>query len=139
AGFSGRESEFLAARIELPGWGKAESWRQKLLAMSAGLLWRQRQPLAVLRFLHLVGGQSEERAWQQIALLEGLTSMPVKTKKGSTGKGFKPPPRVVTLPTTPEALEKLRKSPNAKLAAAAEAVARQLMWPGKDGKPLPAP
>jgi mono/diheme cytochrome c family protein len=139
AGFSGRESEFLAVRVALPAWAKAEPWRQKLLAMSAGLLWRQRQPLAVLRFLHLVGGQSEERAWQQIALLEGLTSMPVKAKKGMTGKGFKPPPRVVTLPSAPESLEKLRKSPNAKLAAAAEGLAKQLIWPGKDGKPLPVP
>jgi mono/diheme cytochrome c family protein len=137
AGFSGRESEFLAARLALPAWARAEPWRQKLLAMSAGLLWRQRQPLTVLRFLHLVGGQPEERAWQQIALLEGLTSMPVKKTKGGFGKGFKQPPRVVTLPTAPEGFEKLRKSADAKLAAAAEKLAGQLNWPGKDGKPLP--
>src|SRR5262249_51416654 len=67
AGFSGHETEFLAARIGLPSWATAKGWRQKLLAMSAGLLWRQRQPLAVLRFLHLVASQPPERAWQQIA------------------------------------------------------------------------
>jgi len=41
------------------------------------------------------------------------------------------------LPAAPEALEKLRKSSSPKLAAAAQSVARQLNWPGKDGKPLP--
>jgi glucose/arabinose dehydrogenase/mono/diheme cytochrome c family protein len=136
AGFAGRETEFLAARLALPNWSKAEPWRQKLLGTNAGLLWRQRQPLVVLRFLHLVGDIPEERSWQQVALLEGLTSMPVKAPKGG-GKGFKGPPPVVKLPTAPESFDKLRKSPNAKLAAAAEAMAKQLVWPGKDGKPLP--
>jgi glucose/arabinose dehydrogenase/mono/diheme cytochrome c family protein len=134
AGYSGREAEFLAARITLPSWQKAEPWRQKLLSTSAGLLWRQRQPLAVLRFLHLVGGQADDQSWQQIALLEGLTSMPAK---GGKGKGFAAPPRIVTLPAVPEPLEKLRKSSNERLALAAENMAKQLNWPGKDGKPLP--
>ena len=84
-------------------------------------------------FVHLVGGLPDEQAWQQIALLEGLTSMPVKAPKG---KG-KTPPRVVTLPTAPETLEKMRRSPNSKIAAAAESLAKQLNWPGKDGKPIP--
>jgi mono/diheme cytochrome c family protein/glucose/arabinose dehydrogenase len=137
AGFAGKETEFLAVRLGLPAWAKPEPWREKLLATSAGLLWRQRQPLTVLRFLHLVAAQPEERAWQQISLLEGLTSMPLKPMKGTFGKMVKGPPRVVTLPTPPETLEKLRKSPNARLAKAAEAMAKQLNWPGKDGKPLP--
>src|SRR5207302_733014 len=98
AGFAGREAEFLAARITLPSWAKEEPWRRKLLTASAGLLWRQRQPLAVLRFLHLIGGQSSDQAWQQIALLEGLTSMPAKAGKGM-GFGGPQPPRIVTLPT----------------------------------------
>ncbi len=136
AGFSGRETEFLAARLTLPAWAEPEPWRQKLLAVSAGLLWRQKQPLAVMRFLHLVAGQPEAQSWQQIALLEGLTSMPVKAGKGG-GKAFKQPARVVTLPAVPDTLERLRKSPNLKLAEAAEAMAKQLNWPGKDGKPLP--
>jgi mono/diheme cytochrome c family protein len=103
-------------------------------------MWRQRQPLAILRFLHLVGQQPDERAWQQLALLEGLTSMPLKTSRGmGFGKGFKTPPRIVTLPSPPAALDRLRKSSNVKLAAAAEALAKQLNWPGKDGKPLPVP
>jgi len=65
------------------GLGPARTVAAKLLAASAGLLWRQRQPLTILRFLHLIGDQPEERAWQQIALLEGLPSMPVKTAKGA--------------------------------------------------------
>jgi mono/diheme cytochrome c family protein/glucose/arabinose dehydrogenase len=136
AGYAGRETEFLAVRLGLPAWAKPEPWRRRLLATSAGLLWRQRQPLAVLRFVHLVGSQPDEQAWQQIALLEGLTSMPVKPMKG---KGAKAPPRVVTLPTAPEALEKLCRSPNVKLVAAAESLAKRLNWPGKDGKPIPVP
>jgi glucose/arabinose dehydrogenase/mono/diheme cytochrome c family protein len=134
AGFAGRETEFLAVRINSPGWAKAEPWRQKLLTTSAAILWRQRQPLAILRFLHLMGGQDEARAWQQLALLEGLKPPPIKV-----GKAGKNSPRLVTLPAKPEALDKLRKSPDATLAAAAESVAKQLNWPGKDGKPLPIP
>lgn len=136
AGYAGRETEFLAVRLGLPAWAKSEPWRARLLATSAGLLWRQRQPLAVLRFVHLVGSIPDEQAWQQIALLEGLTSMPIKATKG---KGTKAPPRVVTLPTAPDGLEKLRRSSNDKLAAAAESMAKQLNWPGKDGKPIPVP
>ncbi|HYV39731.1 MAG TPA: HEAT repeat domain-containing protein [Gemmataceae bacterium] len=139
AGFAGREAEFLSARITLPTWAKAEPWRQKLLSASANLLWRQRQPLALLRFFHLLGGQNEQQAWQQLALLEGLTAPPPATKGMGGAKGAPNPPKVVTLPAAPEALQKLRKSPNAKMAAAAETVAKQLNWPGKDGKALPVP
>jgi sugar lactone lactonase YvrE/mono/diheme cytochrome c family protein len=134
AGYAGQESEFLAARIMLPAWARPEPWRQKLLTTAAGILWQQRQPLAVLRFLHLVSGQHDEQAWQQIALLEGLKSAP-----GKAGKAAKNQPRVVTLPAVPEGLERLRKSSNRALAGAAENLAKQLIWPGKDGKPLPVP
>src|SRR5206468_3306432 len=77
-----------------------------------------------------------ERAWQQLALLEGFT-LPQPPAKGAKGKGNLPRP--ITLPAAPGALERLRKSPDAKLASAAEAVAKQLNWPVKDGKPLPMP
>ena len=86
AGFAGRETEFLAARIDLPNWAKAEPWRQKLLATSAGLLWRVRQPLGILRFLHLVGELPHERAWQQIALLEG-SDIDACAAQGNQGRG----------------------------------------------------
>jgi mono/diheme cytochrome c family protein/glucose/arabinose dehydrogenase len=134
AGFGGRETEFLAIRLSQPAWAKAEPWRQRLLTACAAVAWRQRQPLAILRLLHLVGGQAEAHPWQQLALLQGLTPPP--TGKGTKGKL---PPRALTLPAVPEGLEKLRKLPDAKLAAAAENAARQLNWPGKDGKPLPVP
>ena len=99
AGFAGREAEFLSARLTLPSWANAEPWRQTLLTRCASLLWRQRQPLAILRFLHLVCGQAEEQAWQQIALLEGLTAPPVRPPEGGRGRGMATLPRVVTLPT----------------------------------------
>jgi mono/diheme cytochrome c family protein len=133
AGFAGRETEFLAVRINLPSWARPEPWRQKLLTTAATILWQQRQPLAILRLFHLIGGQGEDRAWQQLAVLEGMKPLPIK------GKGGKNLPRLLTLPAAPATLEKLRQAPNAKLAAAAESVAKQLNWPGKDGKPLPVP
>lgn len=135
AGFAGREAEFLAARLGQPGWARPEPWREKLLGALAGLMWRQRQPLAVLRFLHLVGTRSEDQAWQQVALLEGMRTQPVR------GGGFRGnlAARPIALPAIPEALEKLQKSSNPRLVAAAANVAKQLLWPGKDGKPLPVP
>lgn len=178
AGFSGREADFLAARLPLPTWAKAEPWRERLLTVTAGLLWRQRQPPAVLRLLDLAARQPAGQAWQQVALLEGLvTPLPVRrppppswrtrADEGGAGRpqgaegfgrrggggaggggggfgggganfGFAPaPPRMITLPAPPEALEKLRKSSDARVSAAAEKVAARLNWPGKDGKPLP--
>ncbi len=138
AGFNGREVEFMAARLEQPAWGRPDPWRQKVLAACAGLLWRRRLPVTVLRLLHLVGTIAPAQQWQQVALLEGLSSMPDRSPRTGSQRG-RGPPRIVTLPTPPEALGALRNSPNTKLAAAAENLARQLNWPGKDGKPLPVP
>jgi mono/diheme cytochrome c family protein len=92
----------------------------------------------VLRFLHLIAQRTDEQVWQQIALLEGINSMPLQVRAGF-GKRAKAPPRVVTLPSPPEGLDRLCKSSDARLAAAAEGLAKQLNWPGKDGKPLPVP
>lgn len=142
AGFSGREVEFLGRTLH-PAWAKPERWREQLLVSTANLLWRTRQPLSILRLMHLVSMQPDDRAWQQIALLEGLTTTTAAapSARGNRARGGlrggAAPPRVVTLPAAPEALDALRKSPNARLAAAAEAVSKQLNWPGKDGKPLP--
>jgi mono/diheme cytochrome c family protein len=62
--------------------------------------------------------------------------MPAKVGKGM-GFGGPQPPRIVTLPTAPEALEKLRQSSDKRMATAAENMAKLLNWPGKDSKPLP--
>src|SRR5262245_2040019 len=134
AGLAGREAEFLAVRLAQQGWAQPEPWRRQLLTACAGVVWRQRQPLAVLRFLHLLGAQAEGRTWQQLALLDGLKAVP--PGKGSKGKA---PPRVLPLPTVPESLQQLRKAADPKVAAAAERVAGLLNWPGKDGKALPVP
>jgi mono/diheme cytochrome c family protein len=179
AGFAGREVEFLEARLKLPTWSTPEAWRERLLSASAGLLWRQRQPLAVLRLVHLVTGLPEELAWQQITLLEGLKSPPEAEqggrrrgrfggqgragfegrrgndgrgldgrsgnegrggdggRRGGRGAGRDRTPRLVTLPAAPEGLDQLCASANQQLAAAAQRLADQLIWPGKDGQPLP--
>jgi mono/diheme cytochrome c family protein len=136
AGFNGREMEFVATRLTQPGWNAMEPWRQKALAACAGLLWRQRQPLTVLRFLHLIASIDSKNEWQQLALLEGLNSMPDRSPRAG-GPRVRPPPRQVVLPTPPASFEALRLSKNGRLAAAAEAFSRQIVWPGKDGKPLP--
>jgi mono/diheme cytochrome c family protein/glucose/arabinose dehydrogenase len=141
AGFAKRETEFLAARLAQPDWAKPEPWREKLLASLAGMMWRQRQPLAVLRFLHLIEARPEEQAWQQLVLLEGTQTQPTGRGTGiggRIGRGNQPP-RTITLPAAPGAIEKLQKSPNQRLATAATRLAGQLNWPGKDGKPLPTP
>jgi mono/diheme cytochrome c family protein len=149
AGFSGHEAEFIAWRIALPRWEKPEPWRQQLLKTTAGLMWRQRRPLSVLRLLDVASRQPPQQAWQQVAILEGLTTpppvRPAEPRRGYSGGGFggtnvRPSfPRMINLPTAPQSLELLRKSANLEVAAAAEKVARQLNWPGKDGKPLPVP
>lgn len=133
AGFSGREADFLAQRLSLPAWNKAEPWREQLLKLTAGLLWRQRQPISVLRLLDLAAKQAQ--SWQQMAILEGLTSPSAAPTRRPSVLG----PRPLTLPTVPQSLEKLRKSADAAVAAAARKAAAQLNWPGKDGKPLPIP
>lgn len=136
AGFHGREVEFVATRLAQPGWTKPEVWRQRVLGVCAGLLWRMRQPLTILRFLHLIGGIDTKQQWQQLSLLEGLNSMPDRSPRQGGMRG-RAPPRAVTLPTPPQGLESLRHSKDGRLAAAAEAFSKQLNWPGKDGKPFP--
>jgi mono/diheme cytochrome c family protein/glucose/arabinose dehydrogenase len=133
-GFTGNESEFLAARLSLPNWTKPEPWREKLIRSVASLLWKERNPLVVLRFQHLLAEKTAEQQWQQVALLEGLLSTPPNVGKA---KGAPKAGRLLTLPAIPDELEKARKSPHARLATAAEEVAKQLNWAGKDGKPLP--
>jgi mono/diheme cytochrome c family protein len=136
AGFSGHEVEFLANRILLKRWEKSEPWRQKVLSTTAGVLWRQRQPFAILRLLDVVGKQPAEQAWQQAAVLDGLANPPTIR----SGRGFVAyAPRTINLPTTPQSLQAMLKSSDASVASAAEKVAAKLSWAGKDGKPLPLP
>jgi glucose/arabinose dehydrogenase/mono/diheme cytochrome c family protein len=130
-GFMGRETEFLTARLDQPSWSKKEAWRQRLLSSAGGYVYRQKNPLTYLRFLHLAAGR--EATWQQLALLDGVKA-PVQ-KKGKE----KTPPRPLKLPTPSEGLDKLLHSSDMKVKEAAEEVAKQLNWPGKDGKPLPVP
>src|SRR5207302_2903062 len=127
AGFAGHEVDFLSARLASPAWEKEEPWRAQLLKLSAGLLYRQRQPLAVLQVLHLVGTRSPSQAWQQVALLEGMASPPPFSRSARGGTVFRVTiRRIMTLPAAPESLEKLRKSTDAKLSAAAEKAAARL-------------
>jgi mono/diheme cytochrome c family protein/glucose/arabinose dehydrogenase len=148
AGFAGREADFLAARLTMSSWSKAEPWRVQLLRSAASLLWRQRQPLAVLRLLDLAAKQPDDQSWQQVALLEGLIAPPPpppppppgyrSPRARAFGTAVGPSaPRMVTLPIAPAGLEKLRKSTDAKVVVAANKLAEHLNWPGKDGKPLP--
>ncbi|HEX4797503.1 MAG TPA: c-type cytochrome [Humisphaera sp.] len=88
AGFAGREADFLAARISLPSWSKPEPWREQLLKLAAGSLWRQRQPVAVLRLLDLAARQPAEQAWQQAAMLDGLANPPALRAVARGGRGL---------------------------------------------------
>ena len=129
AGFTGRESELLAARLDAAGWKKQEPWREKLLKTAAAQAIRQRNPIVYLRMLHLAGSQPPEESWRQSALLDGLFPKPLAKSNE--------PPRPIKLPTPSDGLDKLLKSSDPKVAKSAEALAKLLIWPGKDGKPLP--
>ena len=129
AGFTGRESELLTARLESAGWKKQEPWREKFLKAAAAQAIRQRNPIVYLRMLHLAGVQPPEESWRQTAILDGLH--PVSLAKSNE------PPRPIKLPTASEGLDKLLKSSDPKVAKSAESLAKLLLWPGKDGKPLP--
>lgn len=131
SGFLGREAEFLAARLEQPAWANYDAWRAKLLTASARTLNKQRLPLPMMRMLHLVAAQPDSAAWRQTALLDGLIAPP----PGKKDKG----PKDIKLPAPSDSLEMLLRSPNAKVKTSAQTLARQLIWPGKDGKPLPVP
>jgi mono/diheme cytochrome c family protein len=146
AGFYGQEVEFLAARLSLTNWANAEPWREQMLDASARVLWRRRDPLTILRLSHLLGAIPGERSWQQIALLEGIKDPPPREPRGLGGArpagkagfgfGFRAP-RALTLPSAPVSLDALRQASDPRLAAAASAFAEKLVWPGKDGRPLP--
>ncbi len=131
-GFRGSEVEFVTARLDQASWSKSEPWRQRLLRSVGGYVYQQKNPITYLRFLHLAG--SREQTWQQVALLDGVKAVPPKKAKGKT-----PAARPVKLPTPSEGLEKLLRSKDAEVRTRAELVAKQLNWPGKDGKPLPVP
>jgi mono/diheme cytochrome c family protein/glucose/arabinose dehydrogenase len=130
AGFAGRESEFLSNRLQFPGWKTEEPWRAKFLKAVASPVSKQKNPLPFLRILHVVGLQPPEGAWRQVALLQGLVPPPPKAKEAA---------KPIKLPAAPEGIEGLLKSSNAKVKAAAETLAKQLNWPGKDGQPIPVP
>jgi glucose/arabinose dehydrogenase/mono/diheme cytochrome c family protein len=141
AGFAGREVEFLQARTSSPNWSDGEPWRENILRACAQLLWRQRQPLPLLKLSHLVTSLPEEQSWQQIALLEGIRDPPPRVRRtgfrsGRRRRGPRLPP-TVTLPTAAEGLTKLGKSSNLRLASAAQAFRGKLIWPGKDGQSIP--
>lgn len=129
SGFTGQESELLAARLQYPTWSKSEPWREKLIKSIAAQAAKQKNPLAYLRMLHLAGSQSDDAAWRQLALVEGL--YPPPPPKAAD------PVRPIKLPAVSDGLEKLLKSSDPKVKSAAESLAKNLLWPGKDGKPLP--
>ena len=66
AGFTGRESELLAARIDAAGW-KQTPWREKLLKAAASQAIRQKNPIVYLRMLHLAGTLPADDSWRQAA------------------------------------------------------------------------
>ena len=80
-GFSKNATEFLSARLARDAWGKQETWKERVLGASASAIWYQRDSMAMLRFCHLLRSIPQKRAWQQIALLEGLKDPPAPPRK----------------------------------------------------------
>ena len=127
AGFVGRETEFLAARLDEPAWKTKEPWREKLLVSASTSLAKQKHPITFLRLFHLAGTKRE--AWQQRAMLKGMMTL-------TAGKGLARP---IKLPAASEGLDALLHSSDMNVKSTAETLAKNFDWPGKDGKPIPQP
>ncbi|MCA9127888.1 MAG: hypothetical protein KDB22_12415 [Planctomycetales bacterium] len=152
-GFTGRECEFLAARLNRSSWKTREAWRETVLDKLAAILWRQRNPVTVLRFCHLLDSIPSDRQWQQVTLLEGVRDPAPKRRfrRFPPAPGTAPAPAtapstltnnegrqpLLVLATPPVGLERLQHSSDPRLSQAADALAARLAWPGKDGQPLP--
>lgn len=165
--FAGSESEFLAARLSQPDWNQQEAWRQRVLEGIGGIMWNQRSPIAVLKFCEILDAIAPEQSWQQIALLEGAKDAygmpprprftPPPPREGASVAADRATERnpvernplrgalpafarrglAIRLDIEPVGLERLRASADPRLAAAAQTFADKLVWPGKDGRPLP--
>jgi mono/diheme cytochrome c family protein/glucose/arabinose dehydrogenase len=132
AGFAGREDEFLTARLGSENWQKPEPWRVNFLRAIATRAGSSRYPLTFLRILNVVGAQPTEGAWRQLALLDGLRTGAQSAVKGKAALPLR-------IPVVPTALERALKSDDVKLRESAQGLAKLLIWPGKDGKPIPMP
>jgi mono/diheme cytochrome c family protein len=157
SGFAGREAEFLAVRLKQQAWNNPQVWRQRLLGNCAKIMWRQRDPVAVLRFCQLLSTIPVERSWQLVALLEGIQDppppavrrFPTAAEVAANGapttiskqmtQTVSPRGRLrpLTLHTVPDGLDMWRNTDDERLARAAQRFAEKLVWPGKDGRPLP--
>ncbi len=172
-GFSGREIEFLEARINQPSWQQEQPWRTKLLGEAAASLWKRKEAVTVLRLSELIGSIGAQNSWQQIALLDGAKDPPARFRRRfppPPGSANTPPrqtgaattrpnadsprpnaaprtpsralpfnrrPQLLELPRVPQEIVRLAQSDQTPLQTAATSFLERVVWPGKDGKPLP--
>ncbi len=141
AGFAGPRDGIPGGAHRLAGLGQSQNPGGKSCSpRRAGLLWRQRQPLGVQRFLHLVGEQPEgprlatNRPARRPQLDARQSRQEGRRRQGPQTGSRRASSRCRPCPKPSKSCGTRQIT---KLAAAAEAMAKQLNWPGKDGKPLP--
>ena len=119
SGLRGRELEFLQALLAAPDWTKTSPGRATVVTQLVHCVLQERKPERVAALLAFAA-QPPKAAWQQLALLDGLT--PAKKSKP------------VKLAAEPPALATLAASPDAEVQKRAAPIAALFTWPGKPGE-----
>ena len=116
SGLRGRELEFTKGVLASPDWATESKGRETALAQLTRCVLEERKPDRVAEML-AVASQPRKAAWQQLAMLDGLSS---------PSKNFKP----VRLTAEPAAIT---QAPAPELKKRAGKIASLVTWPGKPG------
>ncbi|MCE9609718.1 MAG: c-type cytochrome [Chthoniobacter sp.] len=118
SGLRGRELEFLRALLAAPEWEKTSPGRETVVRQLVHCILQERQPERLDALLALAAAPPKA-AWQQLALLDGLT--PAKKAKP------------IKLPAAPPALARLTAARDAAVQERAGKIAALFTWPGQPG------
>jgi mono/diheme cytochrome c family protein/glucose/arabinose dehydrogenase len=130
----GRELELARILTAEQSWQSRSGEKEQFLGALARCVTTQARSERVNQLLAVIGA-STTPAWQQSALIAGMTPVPTGTKKGS------PPPRVklIRLPAEPPAFAALRKLNDKSVSQALSKLDPIVVWPGKPGAPVEKP
>jgi len=125
-GLGGRELEFLDRLFAHKEWCVEKPGRAQFLGVLARCVFKGDQPAGVNSVLDRVVSRTGDAGWQQLALLDGITSFVAKGK---------PAPKVkpVRLEAEPTALAVLGKGASKELQERTARLGGLLVWPGQPG------